>query len=82
MTSERKRPPATVSRLLLDQAVEARQAYAEYLRAVAAGERRADPAEQERLSARSDAALQVCRAAHQAWGEPELAPPTPTVGRS
>lgn len=73
MTRESKRLPAATTRLLLDRAVEARQAYAEYLRAVAAGERSGDCTERERLASRCDAALQAWRRAHLAWqkrGEP------------
>jgi len=67
MNTESARPHSRKSRELLEEAVEARMRYAEYLLAVGNGERPADPAEKERLKARCDATLDACREAHLAW---------------
>lgn len=73
MRTEPERPRAEQSRQLLDVAIEARMAYADYLRAVADGERPADPAEKERLKSLCDEAHAAWNEHHRAWHEP--APP-------
>jgi len=65
--SESVRPHSQKSRELLESAVQARLQYADYLLAVANGERPADPQEKERLKTRCEEALDACRAAHLAW---------------
>jgi len=67
MNTEPIRPHSQKSRELLEEAVEARMRYAEYLLAVGNGQRPADAAETERLKARCDTTLDACREAHLAW---------------
>jgi hypothetical protein len=65
--TEPARPHSSKSRELLDIVIEARLQYADYLRAVAGGERPADPEEKKRLKASCDEALKAWRGIHDAW---------------
>jgi len=78
MMTETGRPHSQTSRQLLDLAVEARLQYADYLRAVASGERPADPAEKEQLKATCDEALKAWREIHRAWRDADWLPRRPT----
>lgn len=74
MMTEGTRPHSQQSRQLLDLAVDARQQYANYLRAVADGERPADPEEKEHLESRCDEALRAWRDTNLAWRETNSLP--------
>ena len=67
MMTETVRPHSQTSRQLLDLAIEARLQYADYLRAVASGERPADPAQKEQFKANCDEALKAWRKINNAW---------------
>jgi len=68
MTSnEQGKPSATETRGLMQEVIEARQRYADYLRAVANGLRPDDPTEKEELKIRCDESLRAWRAAHESW---------------
>lgn len=67
MTTESARPHSRKSRELLDVVIEARLQYADYLRAVAGGDRPANHEEKKQLKARCDEALKAWRDIHIAW---------------
>lgn len=61
------RPNSRETRRLLSLLIDARQAYAEYLRGVASGQRQIDNAEKALLKLQCDETLIAWRAAHEAW---------------
>lgn len=69
------------TRLLLTIAIEARQQYADYLRAVADGLRRADAEERDRLLTRCEETIAAWRSAHAAWNNNDWLAPRPQRGQ-
>jgi hypothetical protein len=67
MTTESARLDPRQSRQLLARAIAARQEYADYLWAVAAGQRAADPAARERLQARCEETFRAWNDNQSAW---------------
>jgi hypothetical protein len=80
MTNESARPDPCQSRQLLAEAISARQEYADYLWAVAAGHRTSDPETRERLKARCEETFQSWSKAQNSWfGRTDTVRPRPAA---